>query len=291
MSAVDSMAASAFDGRLVEVDIAFPEGSPYTFDQNFMIKATGTKFASANQASCELTIYNLTRTLRQELITACSPLGNRDNLPTVSLKIGRVSTGSFLLYVGNVISANLTQPPDIGMTFRALTNNALLGAIAATQQPALSSLNTISQQVADLGKLTLDYQATNKNISNFSYLGNPLDGVSKINDCGGVLAYCDNQTLVVLDSGKPRISPPRVLSQSTGMVGIPQITEQGVVVTMMADNSIVLGGQITIQSELNPAANGTWFIIRIDYDVSSREQQFFYTLLCSRLAYYTGDEG
>lgn len=284
-------AVSAFDGRLIEMEITFPTGKSYSFDQNFMIRAAGTKFASANQASCEITVYNLTRTLREELITACSPLGDRKNLPTISLQIGRVSTGTFLLYVGNVISANLTQPPDIGMSFRALTNNALLGAIAATQQPAQSQLSTISQQVAQSLGANLDNQASEKTIQNFSYTGSPLQGVNKLNECGGVTAFCDNNTLVVLDSNVPRKSPSRVLNEATGMVGIPQITEQGVVVTMMADNSVVLGGQITIESALNPAANGTWFIIRIDYDVASREQPFFYTLLCSRLAYYQGDAG
>jgi hypothetical protein len=59
----------------------------------------------------------------------------------------------------------------------------------------------------------------------------------------------------------------------------------------MADNTVQLGGSVTIQSLENPAANGTWKIIKIDYEVASRDQPFWYTLSCSRLAYYQGTAG
>ena len=283
--------ANAFDPRLVEVDLQFPAGGSYTFNQDFSIRASGTKFTNATQSACELTIFNLTKDLRNTIITNSSPLGNRTNLPNVSLKIGRESYGTFLLYTGQVIAANITQPPDIGITLRALTNNALQGAIAATQQPSNTQLSTIAQGVATSLGATLDNQATNKQISNFSYTGTPIDGVSKLNECGGIQAFCDNNTLVVLNSSAARNGAPRVLNLSNGMVGIPQVTEQGVCVKMMADNTIQLGGSVTVQRVENPAANGTWKVIKVNYEIASRDTPFWYTLNLSRLAYYQGNAG
>lgn len=283
--------ASAFDGRLVEVGLQFKDGTNYSFNQDFAIYASGTRFTNANQASCELTLFNLTRALRDTIITASSPFGNRANLPTLSLKIGRESYGTFLLYMGDVISANILQPPDVGIKFRALTNNLLQGAIAASQQPPMAPLSQISKSVADSTNSKLDFQAQDKQIGNFSFTGTPIDGVKKLNDCGNVISFCDNDTLVVLDSSKPRAGEPRKLNLANGMVGIPQVTEQGMTVKMMADNTIQLGGSITVESVENPAANGTWAIKRIDYEIASRDQPFFYTLTCSNLAYYQGTNG
>src|SRR4051812_38984462 len=95
--------ASAFDPRLIEVDLQFPTGGSYTFNQDFAIHACGTRFTNATQSACELKLFNLTRDLRNTLITNSSPLGNRRNLPNVNLKIGRQSYGTFLLYTGKVI--------------------------------------------------------------------------------------------------------------------------------------------------------------------------------------------
>lgn len=284
-------ASSAFDPRLIQVELQFPTGGSYTFDEGFSIRARGTRYTNAAQSACELTIFNLTRELRNTIVTQSSPLGTRTNLPNVNLRIGRQSYGTFLLYTGQVIATNVTQPPDVGITLRALTNNALQGAIAATQQPANTKLSAIAKGVASSLGATLDNQATDKQVGNFSYTGTPLDGVNKLNECGGVQAFCDNDTLVVLDAGAARRGEPRILNLATGMVGIPQVTEQGVCVKMMADNSIQLGGSVTIDSIENPAANGTWKVIKIDYEIASRENPFWYTLSLSRLAYYQGTAG
>ena len=280
--------ASAFDGRLITVNIDFPTGKSYSFDQNYQIMARGTKFTTATQSACELTIYNLTKELRNTIISRSSPWGNRQNLPKVSLSIGRVSYGTFLLYIGDVISANVTQPPDLGITLRALTNNALLGVIAATQQPANTQLSEIVSTVGDLLGATVDNQSTTKQINNFSSTGTPLDGVRKLNECGGIIAYCDNSTLVVLNQDTPKKNATRDLNASNGMVGIPQVTEAGMTVKMMADNTVQLGGAVNIFSVENPAANGVWQILKVDYEIASRDQAFFYVLTCKNLPYLSG---
>ena len=61
-------------------------------------------------------------------------------------------------------------------------------------------------------------------------------------------------------------------------------------VKLMMDNSIELGGSVSVQSDLNPAANGTYKVVQANFEVASRDHPFWYTLYCSNLAYYQGTQ-
>jgi hypothetical protein len=117
-----------------------------------------------------------------------------------------------------------------------------------------------------------------------------LDQVRKLNLIGGILAYIDpmSNTLIVHDSDKSRPGGSILVSANTGMVGIPQVTEVGVIVKVMLAPSYRLGGQIEVVSEINPAANGTYFIYAINFDVANRDTPFWLTLNCRALAYFMG---
>lgn len=280
---------SAFDTRIVELDIVLPTGT-LSF-QNLAIYAAGQKFFSANSNTCECRIYNLTRQQRNQIITLTSPLKQPRTPIVMNLKVGRLSYGSFLLFTGQVILADVTQPPDIGIVLRALANNFLTGAIQAVQYPANAPISAIAQGVATSGGWQLNNQCTDKTINNFSYTGTPLDGVTKLNQMGNVQACVDNGTLIVADANKAVTGNTYILNASTGMVGIPQVTDQGVIVKMMVNNQIGIGGSVTVQSTTNPAANGTYKIMQILYEIASRDTPFWYTLVCSNLGLYNGTQG
>jgi len=281
---------SAFDGRLIELDIALPTGT-LTFSEGFAIYASGQKFFSANSASCECRIYNLTQAQRQQIITLSSPLKQPRTPVAMTLKAGRKSSGLFLLYTGQVILADVLQPPDIGIVLRSLANNFLTGSIQNVQFAASAPISSIAQGIAKNGGWLLNNQATDKTISNFSYTGTPLDGVEELNNMGGIQACVDNGTLTLVDSDKAVANSNYMLNSGTGMVGIPQVTDQGIIVKMMLNNKIQIGGNVTVQSVINPAANGKYKIMQIHYEIASRDQPFWYTLVCSNLGIYSGAGG
>lgn len=293
---------SAFDSRLVEVDIVLP-GQTYTFSadsQGFAILASGIKFGNANMNTCECRIYNLTAELRNTILTLASPLINPPaNNPSagprkpviLNLKAGRESTGTFLLYTGNVISCEVTQPPDIGITLRSLTNNFNTGIVMGIQQPAVPLLSEIAQQIALANGLFLDFEATDRQIDNYNFTGSLQANLAKLNQMGGIQAGVDNQTLWVTNAGTSRKNTGYLISEGTGMVGIPQVSDQGVTVRVMLTSAIQIGGQVTIQSVTNPAANGTFKVMKMDYEIASRDQPFWFTLLCSNLAVFQGSAG
>ena len=60
------------------------------------------------------------------------------------------------------------------------------------------------------------------------------------------------------------------------MIGIPVVTERGVYVKMLLDNTVSVGGSITVKSDINPAANGTYTITKLMFEIANRDTPFYY---------------
>jgi hypothetical protein len=122
--------------------------------------------------------------------------------------------------------------------------------------------------------LSLQNEGTSRNIGNHTYSGSKLRQVDQINDMG-YSAFIDDETLFITDRGKAVAGSGMVLSKETGMIGIPQPTEQGVKVRYLLDPRARVGSQITIRSEINPAANGDYIIYKLGFDVCNRDTAFY----------------
>lgn len=278
----------AFDPRLVKVTLDLIDGSHVYED--LAIFAQGRLFGSSLQNTCQVKLFNLTADHRNYIITQASPLKTPRTPINIALDIGRESYGTFRLFQGYVIAADVTQPPDIGVVLESLNSNFLSGAILGTNQPAISSLHQIAQRIADRYKLALDFQATNQQIENYSFNGSLTQELRRFEQLGKINAFVspDNTTLVILDANKAAKGDVILINAATGMVGIPQVTDSGVTVRMMINPNVRLGGTINIQSELNPAANGEFKVVQIHYMLANRADPFWYILECSNLAYYQG---
>lgn len=282
--------ATAFDDRIVKVGLII-DGQQYFFE-GLDIRARGRKFLTAEMNQCTVQISNLTREQRNWLLTEASPLvikstdaapGNRERRPVrLSLDVGRKSYGTFRLFIGDCWASDATQPPDIGVTISSLTGNLSAAFTGGWAQSGPRRLSVICQQIAEALDKVLDFQVTNdKLIDNYSWSGSAWYQLEKLNMMGNVRAAVDNDKLLVLDADKAKAGAVRVINMKTGMVGIPSVTQNGVIVRMLVDNSIEIGGEVKIESEINPAANGLFRVDQINFDIANRANPFFYTLICS----------
>ncbi len=281
---------NAFDPRLLTLTLELATGTvEYS---GVSIYANGRKYDTSIPADCEVVIYNLTPTQRNNILTQASPLKIGQNPPVnMVLSAGRESYGTFILYQGNVISTDVTQPPDIGVALRAQTLQGAMGLIIGINQSSIATLRSIAQSVADSLGVGLDFQVTNdKQIDNYSFTGAALKQVEKLNQMGGVKAFIDGNTLMVQDAVPNSTQDPILISANTGMVGVPQVTEFGVVVKTMLDPRIKLGNQrpVKIDSLINPAANGIYYVTQINFEVANRDTPFWYILSCLTPDRYLG---
>jgi hypothetical protein len=75
----------------------------------------------------------------------------------------------------------------------------------------------------------------------------------------------------------------QTLNLETGMIGMPEISEHGVKVKYLYNNDSAIGGALIIQSKINPAANGTYAIYKLNFDISNRDTPFYLTAEAKRL--------
>lgn len=241
--------------------------------------ATGTKFANSLQNECTVSIANLKQETRNFILTESSPQ-NQNRVPKkIIVKAGRLSTGMALLYEGEIISATPSQPPDIILTMKCLTLNFAKGDVIATSSPGEILLSTLSKQVAESMGLTLLFQAQDRKITSYSYSGSKAKQIDRLNEMGNISAYVDNTLLVVKNYSDPaKGHAVRILSENNGMIGIPEVDEFGIKVKMLLDNYTTLGSLIQLKSKSNPAANGTYVVYKLTFEISTRDNPYYWTV-------------
>lgn len=264
------------DERLITISIEIG-GQLKKFDQRFAIMASGTKFANAQQNEAKVKIANLTKADRDYLLTATSPFNKDRTSKKLIIEAGRVSTGTGKIYEGEISTVIPSEPPDVWLEFKCQTGQFLKGKLVAVSQPAQTKLSAIVEQIAKDTNLNLNFQAPDRNISNFSHTGSALHGIEKINQMGGgIHAYQDNEQLVVKSLNVPLTGTLRVLNKDSGMVGIPGFTELGVRVKYLMDKETVLGGALEIQSVMYPTTNGRYMIFKLGFEIASRDEPFYW---------------
>ncbi|KNE28220.1 baseplate hub protein [Achromobacter spanius] len=272
------------DLRAIRIGIEVSGRTNYYSAQDGMrIKASGTKYANATQNECSVTISNLRRETRDFLLTETSPFNQNRTPKRLVVEVGRVSTGLFKVYTGDIISAEPSSPPDVDIVLKSKTGNAANGAVVSKSAQATSKLSAIAAAIAtDIGA-TLDFQALDKLIANYTYTGGALGQVNRLAEAGGVRAFVDDTRLIVQDFDKAVRGRVKILNMNSGMVGIPKATEKGVEVTYLIDGESVLGGTLRLDSKFNKSLNGDYKIDQLKFDVASHEDPFFYQATCSRL--------
>lgn len=263
--------------------IGIEVGEQMQFYEGLRMRASGTKYANPTQNECEVTISGLRADTRNFLLTETSPFGDERKKRRLTVEAGRVSTGLFVVFIGDITDADVSPPPDVTLTLRAKTNNANNAKVLTYSADAIEKLSIISQRVANDNGLTLLFQAKDKNIANFSHSGTASQMVRRLSQAGEVRAFVDDDALIVKDYDDTVSDRVRMLNKDSGMVGIPMADEHGIEVTYLADNTSELGGKLRVQSKMNPALDGDYVINQLRFELATHEDPWFYTALGERI--------
>lgn len=269
------------DDRIVTIGLEI-NGQLKTYT-NLNIKVTGTKYADPTQDECEVHISNLDNATVNYLLTATSPFNSNLTPKIITVSAGRVSYGTSLIYRGDITAVIVSQPPDITLKIKALTGNFQKGNIVSNSQPPMANFSTIAKQVAADNGLTLNFQALDKQITNYNFTGGAGKQFQKLQDMGAFDVYADNNQLIIKNRGQALNNKVRILNLDTGMIGIPETTEQGIKVKFLLDNQTILGGALQLTSKLYPTLNGTYTVFKLGFEITSREVPFYYIAECTRL--------
>lgn len=269
------------DPRLIKVTIEV-NGKLKTYSSPLFITANGTKYGNSLQNEAEVVLTNLDKATQDYILTETSPYNLNRTPKSITIEAGRVSYGTAVIYKGNIITSKVTQPPDIGVYLKCLTGNFIKGNILTRNQPGSASLQQISSQISQDTNTILNFQATNKSIANYAFSGAAPQQVNILNSYGGINAFIDDDVLVVKDAFIPLQHTLRILNADTGMIGIPEFTEQGLKVKFLLDNKTKLGGGLRVTSKIYPAVNGDYVIYKLGFEISTRDTPFYYIAEAAR---------
>lgn len=274
--------ADKIDPRLVQLGIEV-NGVLRVYNEGFEFRASGTKFGNENQNEIEVKIANLSKDVRDFILTETSPFNSNRTPKRLVLRAGRVSTGLKLIFSGDITRSSISQPPDLVLSLKALTGDFQKGNVVSRNAQPSSRLSSIAGNVAkDLG-VPLIFEADEKTVTNYSYSGGNLGQVKKLGQMGDVNAYLDDQGLVVKNAGKPLVGSVRVLDVDSGLIGQPEYTETGVKVKYLLDGTSVLGGGLRLRSVLDPAISGLYCIAKLSFDIASRDTPFYWIAEATRV--------
>ena len=269
------------DPRLLRLGIEI--NGVIRFYEDLSITASGTKYANPNQGECTVTVTNLQREVRDFILTEGSPFNLNRRQKIITVEAGRVSTGYSLLYTGNIFRSSVSQPPDQVVTIKALSGQFQKSVIVANSLPGIVPLSQIAQRVATDNGLRLDFQATERTVSDYTFTGSAIQQVIKLDQLDGINAFVDNNTLYLKNDLMPLSGRIRVLTPRTGLIGIPEITEQGVKITMLYDHQTDIGGALDLQSDRYPLLNGRYVIYKLLFQITNRDTPFYLTAEARRM--------
>lgn len=270
----------SFDPRILRIGIEV-DGQLRIYE-GLWATATIQKFANPLQNEAEVKIANLSRDVRDYLLTETSPFNQSKKPKRITIEAGRESTGAARLFVGDITECTPSQPPDITLTLKAKTKQADKGLVVAVALGAQEKLSVAARGVASSLGLSLVFEAADKNIANYSFTGGALKQVAKLGEAGNVNAYVDDDRLIVKDYNAPLKETTSVLSASSGLIGIPELTEQGVKVKYLLDPKAALGGELELETEIYKAVNGKYVIYKLSYELASRDTAWYCVAECKR---------
>lgn len=270
------------DERLVRLSIEI-NGQLKQFTDLY-IYATGTLYANGIQNEIDVKIANLNKADQDWLVTALSPYVAQHVQKTIILEAGRKSTGYKLVFSGSAIRAEMSSPPDIVISMKARTGAFQNGQITTLSGGPSTQLSALSSQVAASLGLNLNFQASDKTITNFAFQGGANKQIDALAAAGGIRAFEVNGQLVVQDvvTGDAPRGPVVILNRQTGLIDIPKLDIQGVEAKFLLDAWPTLGGGMTIEEPLYPACNGTYSIYKLDFAISNRDTPFYWIARGSR---------
>lgn len=247
------------------------------------IKVSGTKHASPLQNEAAITIGGLSLETINYVLSESNPFAPKQKAARIIVEAGREGGSLFVVFQGDITKAEVSLPPDLNLTVKAKTNNANAAKIVVTNGRDVVRLRELSETVARNNNLLLNFQALDKNIANYQYTGTPAKQVQDLQDAGQVSAFVDDDTLVVKDADKPLTAKRRTLNEKSGMIGLPRLTESGIEVTYLVDGESMIGGQITIESQVNKSLNGDYKVEQLKFDMRTHSDEFYYIASCTRL--------
>jgi len=240
------------------------------------VKFSVSRVMSSIMNEAQISICNLAKEDVEYLTTFTSEFIAVQQRKRIRLFAGYEETGVSLIFDGDIARAIPTSPPDVWLNCKALSGYYDNKETTSISLGGMVKLGDIcSACSSSLGIPVVNESTQQKTISDFSFSGSKLRFIGELNDLGGISAWEDNGTIYVTDSNTPRGDvEARILSEDSGMIGIPKVDPVGIEATVLLDNSLQIGQPVVLNSSIFKQANGNYIIYELKHEGHLRGSTF-----------------
>jgi len=262
----------SFTQKAITYTISLASGGGMTTHSGLRSSCEITDAGGVSFGHAHISIYGMTLSEMNSLTTLGTNLNVVQN-NKISVQAGDSSSNMSLIFQGTIIVAwtDAQNMPEV--CFRI---DAMGGAFEAVMPSKVTSVQgsgdvaTIAQQIAK--KMNLQFENSNVNVklSNLYLSGSYRQQMLELAEHAGIQWTIDKGTVAIWPTGQSRqeAAGSNIVSKDTGMVGYPAFFQGGIIVTMLFNPSLKLGGKIQVQSELTPA-NGSWTITNLVHELDA----------------------
>jgi hypothetical protein len=289
----------ALGTRVLTVNLTMPNGDIVTLDQSLDIHVHMHRSASQVQTQCDITVLNLSNSLKQTLLTRINAFVNnqvqqgliQSAFIPVQVIAGYVEPGqsgqaaqnnSATIFSGQAYLARpVGELPTLGIQITAATNQVDKTRVVTATPPALIPFKQLvawgAQQIGcpySCNTSVDDTQVTNPGGGNVLYVSSiPQMLMASVPvSVGRVEVFIDvDGTLVARDLG----TTTQAAINMTEFIGQPYSTEWGIQMKVLFDPRVRLISNLHVQSTQNTWLNGGWIPFNIEYSLTSRDSEFY----------------
>jgi hypothetical protein len=195
---------------------------------------------------------------------------NYVNKNTLTIMAGDTN-GQSLIFTGTIISAYVeaSAMPEVAFRIEAVAGGfeSVIPSMVTSVQGAADVATTMGQIAMAMG-LQFENNGVMAKVQNPYLSGSYREQAKELADQAGIQWVIEKGILAIWPTGMSRSGGGTAFSPQTGMVGYPAFDQANVIITSIFVPNLIIGGMFTVKSSLTPA-NGSWIIIRIDYDLES----------------------
>ena len=254
------------------------------------VRFSVSKFRGQIQGKARISICNLAAEDIEYLTTYMSPwveIQKRKKIQLFAGYEGKVG----LLFTGDILKAIPTTPPDIWLHCDALGgyyNNLITASFTMNGPIALADIcKTVSEKLGVAFVNEASENVATYKIDSFSHTGGLTNAVKKINDLGIGCVWVDGETMYLADNEPKKDSSKqvRLLTEQSGLIGIPEPGPIGLNATMLLDPSIKLGEPVEVRSVRMPSINGLYWPYEVEHTGELRGNDWYTKIKCKRFDY------
>ena len=261
---------------------------------NVRAHVTILKNGAPSMSHAEMRIYGLTPDIMNSLSTLGMPRPmERDN--TVAISAGDNVSGLALVYQGTVQDAwqDLNSQPDTFLEVQSFVSTLIaVRPVAPISFPGSADVATIMSGLATGAGRNFENNGVQVQLSNPYFAGTLLAQAHALADAANIEFFDDGSTFAIWPKSGTRGGAIPLIAPSSGLVGYPRYTSQGISLRTIFNPNILFGGQVKVQNATDPltgmsvlpAADGTWYVNKVSLDLSSQlvNGPWFTDIECNR---------